>query len=109
MPIAALTRCAVSGNSLNLTPAALATALAMAAAVGPCAASPVPRNGWPGPQLARKTRPAKAFGCGGDDVASPRVVEVAQPEIDRVGLARLSQLVHEALDREDVHIRAEAA
>ena len=39
----------------------------------------------------------------------PRVVEVPQPKIDRVGLARLRQLVHEALDREDVHIRAKAA
>jgi hypothetical protein len=45
MPMAALRRAGVSGSSRMRTPAALATALAMAAAVGPCADSPVPRKG----------------------------------------------------------------
>jgi len=45
--VAALTRSGVSGNSRRRAPVASATALAIAAAVGPCAASPVPRNGWP--------------------------------------------------------------
>src|SRR5207248_112053 len=47
-PIAALIRARVSGSSRSRTPVASAMALAMAAAVGPCAASPVPRNGVPG-------------------------------------------------------------
>jgi len=61
----------------------------------------------PRPCFRGKRDQPEAFGCRGDGVASPRVVEVTQPKIDRVGLARLSQLVHEALDREDVHIRAD--
>ena len=44
-PIAAFTRAGVSGSSRRRTPVASATALAIAAAVGPCAASPVPRKG----------------------------------------------------------------
>ena len=39
---------ASSGSSRMRAPVASAIALAIAAAVGPCAASPVPRNGWPG-------------------------------------------------------------
>src|SRR5215831_17093446 len=44
-PIAALMRRRVSGNSRIRTPVASASALPMAAAVGPCADSPVPRYG----------------------------------------------------------------
>jgi hypothetical protein len=44
-PIAALIRRRVNGNSRIRTPVASASALPMAAAVGPCADSPVPKNG----------------------------------------------------------------
>ena len=44
-PIAAFTRPADNGKSRTLTPAASRNALAIAAAIGPCPASPVPRNG----------------------------------------------------------------
>src|SRR5205085_7486227 len=47
-PAAAFTRARVSGRSRTRTPIASATAFASAAAVGPCAASPVPRKGEPG-------------------------------------------------------------
>src|SRR6185295_16189391 len=42
------TRSALRGRSLNRTPIASLTAFPMAAAVGPWAASPVPRKGSPG-------------------------------------------------------------
>ena len=45
---AALIRSCVSGRSRILTPIARDTALATAAAVGPCPASPLPRKGWLG-------------------------------------------------------------
>src|SRR5207249_8569723 len=38
-------------------------------------------------------------------VARARIVEMAQPELDRIGLRRHCQLVHETLDRE--HVRSE--
>jgi hypothetical protein len=66
-PDSRLTRSAVSGSSLILTPAASARALAIATAVGPRAASLVPRKGCPGRsqqrrggsqgRSARRTRP----------------------------------------------------
>src|SRR5436190_13555213 len=53
--------------------------------------------------------PAEAVGRRADDLASARIVEMAQTKLNRIGLRGLRQLVDKALDREDVHIRAEAA
>jgi len=48
IPIASLTRACDNGRSRRRTPAASQRAFAIAAAVGPCPASPVPKNGRPG-------------------------------------------------------------
>lgn len=45
---ASLTRARLNGRSRSRLPVASANALAMTAAVGPCAASPVAGNGSPG-------------------------------------------------------------
>src|SRR5262249_10245338 len=55
-PIAALTRARVNGRSRMRVPVAALTALAIAAAVGPAAASPVPRKGWPGRSMTCTSR-----------------------------------------------------
>ena len=56
----------------------------------------------PAPALLLVARPAEALGGRADHVARARVLEVPQPELDRIGLRRARELVHEALDREHV-------
>src|SRR6266508_3350104 len=53
--------------------------------------------------------PAEALGGQLDDVARADVLQVPQPELDRVRVSRLRQLVHDALGREHVHVGAEPA
>ena len=65
----------------------------------------VAREGEAAPAAARQLdprRPAEALGGEVDDVAGARIVEMAQAELDRIGAGGDRQLVHEALDREDV-------
>ncbi len=67
------------------------------------------REAAPASALLLKTRPAEALGRRIHDVDRARILEVPQPEIDRIGLRRSRELVHEAFDREHVVIRAERA
>ena len=70
----------------------------------------VTREGEAAPAAVRQLDPrlpAEALGGEVDDVAGARIGEMAQAKFDRVGAGGCRQLVHEALEREDVEISAE--
>src|SRR5262249_60208597 len=59
------------------------------------------------PGFSPPRRPAGTLGRGREDRAGALVLEMSQPEGERVDPARVRQLVHEGLDREHVAVGAE--
>src|SRR5208283_5887717 len=59
------------------------------------------REALAAPRRLRIARPAEILCRGGDDIACPGIVEVAQPELGRIGVDGPRQLVDETLDGED--------
>src|SRR2546427_401339 len=111
-----MTRSGVSGSSRTRNPSACATALAIAAPVGPWAASPAPTLGRSGRSISstptfggRPARPIRALRRRLDHRPGALILQMSQTKLDWVEPSSICKLVHEGFDRKYVCVGTERA